>query len=187
MTILVDMDDTMVNTTETWVRELNRRYGTAVPYTDLWDWDVSLSFPMLSKEQVFGVLYEDAFWASLRPLPGAVQTLSMLREAGCRVIVATNSHYEGLKVKMEQVLFRYFPFFTWQDVILTAEKQLIKGDLLIDDGVQNLLGGNYEKLLFTAPHNREFDAASNGMRRVNDWEETAAFLREQYGLLAARA
>lgn len=57
---------------------------------------------------------------------------------------------------MDNVLFRYFPMFTWDDVIITAHKQLINGDVLVDDGVHNLVGGSYEKLLMDAPHNRKF-------------------------------
>lgn len=72
---------------------------------------------------------------------------------------------------MDSVLFRYFPMFTWNDVIITAHKQLINGDVLVDDGVHNLIGGSYKKLLMTAPHNREFDAESNGMTRVLNWSD----------------
>ena len=43
--------------------------------------------------------------------------------------------------------------------------------MLIDDGIHNLEGGDYRKILFTAPHNRFYDAEANGMTRVNTWEE----------------
>ena len=72
---------------------------------------------------------------------------------------------------MDEVLFRYFPFLTWDQVIVTTRKQLIRGDVLIDDGIHNLEGGNYRKILFTAPHNRYYDAAAHDMIRVNSWEE----------------
>lgn len=179
MTILVDMDDTIVNSTARWVDYANHRYGTAVRYDDLQDWNVALAFPMLTKEQIYALLYEEAFWRSITPLPGAAKTMSALKEAGHRVLIVTNSHYVCLKVKMEEVLFRYFPFLTWDDVILTSQKQLIRGDVLIDDGVQNLVGGDYEKLLFTQPHNRSFDAVSAGMTRVADWREIAAYFHLQ--------
>lgn len=88
------------------------------------------------------------------------------------VLIVTTSNYQTLAAKMEQVLFHYFPFLTWNDVIITAHKQLIKGDVLVDDGIHNLEGGDYFKILMTAPHNRNYDADKNGMYRVSSWSET---------------
>lgn len=56
-------------------------------------------------------------------------------------------------------------------MIITANKQMIRGDVLIDDGVHNLEGGSYKKILMTAPHNRNYDAEANGMIRVSNWTE----------------
>ena len=56
-------------------------------------------------------------------------------------------------------------------MIITSRKQLIRGDVLIDDGIHNLEGGDYAKILVTAPHNIDYDAEANGMIRVKDWDE----------------
>lgn len=61
---------------------------------------------------------------------------------------------------------------TWSDVIVTANKQIVQGDILIDDGLHNLVGGKYEKILMTAPHNKGFNQEEKyGIHRVNNWEE----------------
>ena len=73
--------------------------------------------------------------------------------------------------KMREVLFRYFPFLSWDQVIITSRKQMIRGDVLIDDGIHNLEGGEYKKILFTAPYNRHYDAEANGMARVDSWDQ----------------
>lgn len=72
---------------------------------------------------------------------------------------------------MDDLLFRRFPFISWDQVIITSRKQLIKGDVLIDDGIHNLEGGDYIKILVTAPHNRDYDAEANGMIRVYNWKQ----------------
>ena len=59
---------------------------------------------------------------------------------------------------------------------MTRRKQLIRGDVLIDDGIHNLEGGAYKKILFTAPHNRHYDAEAHGMTRVNNWEEAVRII-----------
>ena len=43
--------------------------------------------------------------------------------------------------------------------------------ILIDDGIHNLLGGEYKKILMSAPYNKTFDAEANGMIRVRNWAE----------------
>ena len=57
------------------------------------------------------------------------------------------------------------------NVITICNKQLLNADILVDDGVHNLVGGLYKKILMTASHNKDFDASSNGMVRVNNWQE----------------
>ena len=55
---------------------------------------------------------------------------------------------------------------------------MIRGDVLIDDGIHNLEGGDYVKILMTAPHNRNYDAEANGMIRVHNWEEIEEILSQ---------
>ena len=81
-----------------------------------------------------------------------------------------------MEEKMNRLLFHYFPFLSWNQVIITGRKQMIRGDVLIDDGIHNLEGGNYRKILFTAPHNRFYDAEANGMIRVHTWEEVVRII-----------
>ena len=79
---------------------------------------------------------------------------------------------------MDVILFGYFPFITWKDVIITSYKQLIKGDVLVDDGVQNLENGDYFKILMNAPHNLAYDAEANGMCRTSNWGEVYSLITE---------
>jgi len=57
------------------------------------------------------------------------------------------------------------------DIIITTKKQKVIGDVLIDDMVHNFEGGNYLKLLFDSPINRNYDAEANGMVRVHTLKE----------------
>ena len=90
---------------------------------------------------------------------------------GHDVFIVTATYYESVPEKMKDLLFKYFPFISWDHVIITSRKQMIRGDVLIDDGVHNLEGGDYAKILVTAPHNKDYDAEANGMIRVNNWDE----------------
>ena len=72
---------------------------------------------------------------------------------------------------MDKVIFKYYPFLTWKNIIVTSNKKIIKGDVLIDDGIHNLEGADYEKILVSAPYNEYYDAEGNGMHRVHSWNE----------------
>lgn len=75
LTILVDMDDTIERLLDAWVSHLNRIYGTHVAVDDVRQWDISLSFPTLTKEQVYAPLLLDDFWYGVKPIDGASDAL----------------------------------------------------------------------------------------------------------------
>ena len=178
LTILVDMDDTIENLSEAWVDYLNDRYRTSVSASDISSWDISQAFPTLSKSDVYGALKETALWEAVKPLPGAVKYLKKLVEDGNDVFIVTASHPDTVGVKMNRVLFRYFPFIPYRNVIICSKKQMVSGDILIDDGVHNF-GGEYMGMLFTANHNRavaDDELSALNAVRVGNWKEVYSLI-----------
>lgn len=178
MTILVDMDDVLEQLVNGWTSFLNHEYGTEVSPDAVTDWDVSLAFPTLSKEQVYSVTLRDELWDYVYPTPGADEVLRRLMAEGHEIFVVTATTYETLRAKMDRVLFRYFPYIDWHHVIITDCKAMVRGDVLIDDKPENLLGGSYRRILFTARHNKTFDAKSIGAVRADTWEEVYSAIQE---------
>ena len=178
MTILVDMDDTIEQLLKAWVRGVNEKYGRNVDYNDVTSWDVSAAFPGLTWEQVYDIPMQPGFWKTVDPIPGAAESLQRLMNDGHDVLIVTATPHESVPDKMNDLLFRCFPFLSWNQVIITFHKQMIHGDVLIDDGIHNLEGGDYAKILMTAPHNRNYNAEANGMIRVHDWTEIEKVIRK---------
>jgi len=177
MIILIDMDDTIEQLSLGWINYLNDRYGTHTAFEDHNHWNMSLAFPTLTREQVYAALDDEALWSYVKPIPGAPETLKRLTDEGHKIYIVTASGYTRIAAKMDQVLFRYFPFIGWEQVIITQNKHLIAGDVLIDDGVHNLQGGNYRKILFHARYNADFDEKSVGAVRVYNWDEAYAHIQ----------
>ena len=171
MIILVDMDDTIEHLLKTWVDVLNTRYNRDVDWKAIKRWDTLAVFPGLTHNQVYGVLEEDDFWKQVEPISGAKETLEYFISCGHKIVIVTAASYKSIYGKMEYCLFRNFPFIKWSDVIITSQKQLIKGDILIDDGVHNHEGGSYINILVDAGYNRDYDEKKNGMIRVHNWDE----------------
>ena len=171
LTILIDMDDTIENLCDVWVDYLNKRYDTHVLTEDLTNWDMSKNFSKLSQDQIYEPLSERRFWNLVKPLPGAVENILKLKQLGHNILIVTAASPDSVRLKLECVLFRYFPYIRYKNVIITSQKQLIMGDILIDDAPHNLEGGKYKKILFDAPHNRLYDHKKNDVIRVHNWSE----------------
>ncbi len=171
MTILVDMDDVMEQLLKALVNRANKRFHRNASVDDVTDWSIVCAFPGIAKQQVLDFMREADFWETVEPVPGAAEALRHFLDEGHEVYVVTATEYEHVAEKMKGVLFRYFPFLSWDHVIVTGRKQMIRGDVLIDDGVHNLEGGEYKKILVTAPYNKDYDAEANGMIRVHGWDE----------------
>ncbi len=171
MIILVGLDDTIESMLHVWIDRVNKKYGTNVVHEDITNWDISKAFDGLTWKQVYGTALEEDFWEGVELLPGAEEGLKHFIEKGHEVYIVTATPYQSVSIKIKEILGRCLPFISWSNVIITSRKQMIKGDVLIDDGPHNLEGGSYAKILVDAPYNREYDAEGHGMIRVHNWKE----------------
>lgn len=178
LTILVDMDDTMEGLLDAWTEFLAAKHGISVSKEDIKEWDMQKAYPTLSKEQIYAPLFEEEMWKNVKPLDGSVEYIQKLIQQGHEIVVVTASHYDNVGMKMRNVLVKHFPFIPYDNVVITSRKQMILGDVLIDDAPHNLIGGKYKGILFDAPHNRGFCAEKYGMHRVKNWKEIYEVITE---------
>lgn len=180
--IVIDIDDVINNLCECWCDWLSNQYGLSVTYKDVTNWDICSFFPELSKEQVFEPLSKAEFWDCVRPKEGAVEYIEKLVDYGYQVYLCTATDYRNVQMKYEKVIQRYFPFIKWEQIIVTSRKQMIKANVLIDDNINNLVGGDYLKLLMSAPHNQDVDTIMCRVYRVDNWEEIYNTIQGLYGV-----
>ena len=178
LTILVDMDDTIEYLLHDWLVWLNNRYGTHVIEDDIHDYDITKAFPDLTPDQVYAPLFFHDLWANLCPVPGADKVLKKLQEQGHEIYIVTSSNFQTINTKITCVVHRSFQFIPDDHIIIARNKQMIRGDVLIDDAPHNLVGGSYLKIMPAAAHNRDFDAESAGIIRAKDWNEIYDIVNE---------
>lgn len=171
LTVLVDLDDTIEDLLTAWIHALNERFGRDVDPEHVRLWDVLEYYPGLSKSDIYSVFDWDNFWSNVKPKPGAVEYMKRLIDDGHKVYIVTATYYLNIQVKMEMVLFKYFPFLKWDQVIIAQDKAMIDGDVIIDDGIHNHLRKRRLNVLMDAPHNRHIDAATIGAVRAESMEE----------------
>ena len=171
ITILIDMDDVLCSFMKALCECLDKIYHTNVFIDDVRDWRLTKAFPSLTEEEIFAPTHTEDFWNTVQPKDEAVKYTKMLIDEGYNVYICTASNYNTIKPKFDLVIKRYFPFITWDKMIITSHKSMVKGDILVDDGVHNLRGTNFKKILVSAPHNLSYDAEADGMVRTENWEE----------------
>lgn len=171
LTILIDLDDVLNNLCQAWIDWLNKKYKTDVKYEDIVTWDMGIAFPKLTPEQIYEPFKSDKFWKTVTPRFDAIKYVNMLFNEGYNIYLCTSTYYKNIVPKYEFIIMKYFPYIDWSHVIIAANKQMIRADVLIDDGIHNLEGGSYAKILMTASHNKNYDTVSHNMYRADNWEQ----------------
>lgn len=174
MIILVDLDNVLINTGQAWVDLLNERHGTTVKYDDVSKWDVEEFFPALSRNDIYEPLESGEVWSRVSLIPGARETLEKIIKDGHEVYVVTASSLNTIGKKWREVIKELLPMIHHNNVIVTHHKQMIQGDVLIDDAPFNFEGADYFPILFDAPHNRS--EKSSGFVRAENWDEVYAYI-----------
>lgn len=177
--ILFDSDDVAVDFTGVWLQELNKQYNTNVQAEQIKSWNMAKYFPELTQEQVYGVLDNADIWQALSPMPGSRLYLSLLYEEGYRLYMATATPCTKSDHKCRRIQ-QLFPFLDHEHIIISHNKQMIRGDVLIDDGPHNLVGGEYYKILFERPHNVKFPNEEYDMHRVRGWDEVYQLIHDNF-------
>lgn len=169
-TILIDMDDVMTDLLTPWVEYLNEKHNLSVYTQDITAWDMSQFFPSLSKEEIYQPLDEEDFWKTVKPHEGAVYHINKLCEE-YKVYIVTATSLNNIKYKVDHIIKPYFPFINPRNIIVSNNKQMISGDVLIDDNINNLLGGKYDKILFSRPHNYTYLSKDYPIVIADGWED----------------
>ena len=179
MKILLDFDEVLNTMVSHWVDTLNCVYGTSVIFEDVIEWNMRKAFPTLTEDEIYNPLHLQTFWNNVEIMPGAKEGIQKLLSQGHEIYIVTSAHPDTIKWKAEW-LQRELPEISWAQVIVANDKSLIKGDVLIDDGLHNLYRGNYKKVLFDKPWNRQVDKSklTDTIHRVHNWEEIVKLIKE---------
>lgn len=175
MTILVDLDDTVWYLLQPWLDYLNKKYKLNVQLNDIKQWDLKYVFPTLKEAQIYAPLSYESFWRKyINPIPGAIDIIKKLYSEGHDIFFITATVHKNVPVKAELVK-RYFSFIPIENLIIAHNKDMIKGDIIIDDNIENVKNRSLS-ILFTAPHNdsecvQSYCNEQHTMYRADSWQE----------------
>jgi 5'(3')-deoxyribonucleotidase len=142
--ILVDMDEVVTDSLSKWISILKRRFRFKVPQafdtSKIRAQDVPWEAWGLNWQQYRSPILEPGFYRSLEPIPHAIEKINQLSNRRHEIFFVTTPPKGNATAGYEKELWiqEHFPSFSDDCVILTRRKDLIKGDVLVDDKPSNL-------------------------------------------------
>ena len=167
--ILLDMDGVLCDMLTPWLKAYNKRFDDNLKNEDITDWNVHLFVKPECGLRVYDILKEDMFFQLPEPLPHAVEVCEWLHEGGYELVIVTAAPSRskmGVYDKKEWVA-EYLPFIPEKNFIATHRKEMVRGDLLFDDGPHNIEAFPGRTCVMDHPYNQEVE----GDYRVSNWLE----------------
>lgn len=179
MIILVDIDGVVADTQQRWLNLYNAEYVDSLCVEDIREWQVHRFTKPECGARIYDYLRMPDLYDEVLPVDGAVLGLSRIRQMGHTVRYVSAGFYNG-KVKWlhDNAFLVDYPHGTdaWEatrDVVLTADKSMIRGDILVDDRYDNVAEFPGHGILF----NRPWNAAEPWASRADNWEEVVVKIR----------
>jgi 5'-nucleotidase len=169
LTILVDMDGVLCDYTGAHMAKVAERFPHLTQYIEQaqFSWKNEEAFPEEARDAIEEIVLEPGFFANLQPIDGAIAAVRALAAAGHDVRICTapkKIHTYCVPEKYNWVKEHLGQEFV-ERIIMTRDKTLTQGDILIDDKPEITGAGvpRWEHVVFDQPYNKD---VSN--RRI-DW------------------
>lgn len=184
--ILLDVDS-VLNSFDKEILDLVRPETTIKEMEDLKDWDI---FKLLNEKQLLEmhkILEDSDFWQNLKPKKISQDMVEAMRSDGEKVIFCTSpwAYCRSWSWVRRWWLERHFKAKGREDIIITGAKDLIFGDVFIDDKPDNVI--NWRKrwakkggkgLLFETNTNKYDPKAKDLWPRIRESEKEWNFVKE---------
>jgi 5'-nucleotidase len=169
MRIACDLDDVCACLVEPTLDLYNKEYEDSVTIDNIHTWDMWKYLKPECGVKVYEYIDAVGFFSSLKIFPGCAETLKEIVDSGHEVIIVTATPKKsptGFYEKSNWVR-KNLPFIGFDNIISAKRKDLIRCDILLDDGPHNLEAFPGLTCAFSKPYNMSVKTDY----RVNDWQE----------------
>lgn len=137
MIILCDMDGVICDLHRPWIDWYNRRFTDTLSVDDIRSWEMRDVVRADARENVYDFLQKPKLYCDLEPLPGAIEALTRLHKKHRVILVSTPSRDPQTAADKLTWVEKHLPWAR-RSYMLTAHKDLVRGDVFIDDAPHNL-------------------------------------------------
>ena len=181
--LLVDFDDTICQSV--FLKKVNEFLGTDYKLENFKDYLIDDVVPVEQKQDYYDSFFKSNPYIGIGLIDGAKEALEKLNEyydiyvcSACVMPMNVKGSAKLFGFKYDYLL-KELPFLDPNKFIFTSSKDIVCGDVFIDDYLHNLNGNIKTKLLFSTYHNKHFtdeELASKGVKRVDSWQEICKIL-----------
>lgn len=152
MIIGYDLDNTLWNLVENSLIYYNKDYDDNVKLEDLTEYNMEgkLKMPV---DEFFEKYAQEPYIDTLEVYKESFESIQQFINDGHKIVFVSASYPSTIKWR-DKKLKEIFSWYETSDLIICHKKQLLKIDILIDDCLDNLIGGDYGRLLVDMPWNR---------------------------------
>ena len=163
------MDGVLANVYAQFIKYEKRDSGITKKLSDLTGKTENEAFPNIGK-----YVNSKNFFLKALPIEGSIETVKKLNDNYQVFIVSSATEFPLSLTEKMRWIEKYFPFIGWKQVILCGRKDILEGDIMIDDHFKNLDGFKGKTILFSQPHN--VDKKQGTHVRVSGWKEVGQLL-----------
>jgi 5'-nucleotidase len=169
MLILVDQDGPLADFERAFLDHWQTKYPDEffIPVDERKTFYIREEYPSHLTKKVDAIYCSPGFYLNLPPTPGCIEAINFLLDSGhdVRICTAPLSRYDNCVLEKYQWVEKHFGRAFTKRVIITKDKTVVRGDLLIDDrpDVEGVYKPVWEHIIFDSSYNRNI----TDKRRLN--------------------
>ena len=181
MTIFIDIDDTISNFAEVLLKYLNNKNNTSYNIKEItsWNW-------ICEKFNNPWEVISEVFWEEVNIIEEAKNFIKKRLEKNDEIYLVSATFIDNnLPIKIEKTIEKLDNLIDKNHIIITNNKTLLCGDIMIDDGIHNLINNHCKiNICFAQPWNWSITTNSSreyfNIIRTNEWDRINDIVEYSY-------
>ncbi len=175
LTLLIDQDGVLAHSEKAFLDSLRRKYPDKpfIPLEQRTTFFLEDQYPPEHHHAIPEIFSEKGFFYSFNPMPGSIEALAEMQRLGINAFICTSPSFDYPQCAFEkfQWIGDWHGMYWVKRTIITRDKTLVHGDILIDDNpeIKGARTPSWEHVLFTQPYNK--DIQSKRRLTWSNWKE----------------
>lgn len=173
----VDYDNILFDSTRAFNDLLNEYTGLKFTMNDIVQWDMRKVYPIEYSKLVEDLWSNPKLWQRVYPLENSQYYMKLLdNDPDLDIYIVTDTAPNILDTKVK-LLNKEYPWIdTSHKLCVFKNKQMLKLDIMIDDGLHNLVDADYTGLLYEYPWNKNLESLPNNITMVKSWQDIYEYI-----------